>query len=358
MFTIRGRPGGVRARDQGQVSACTPARAAAAASAHARTFLATLPLALALTGCELAEVTIPDGEDVLVVEAILVAGDEVQQILLHRALNGRVVGGEEGARVRVRRGDGLEVVFAAAELSECAHVDPGYTTEPDPIEVRATCYISPEAAGEWVAPGERYELLIETAGGQRLHGRTTVPGHFALLGLSPGASRPPGQVGHCVLPPDSAFTLHWSVAAGAVAYMTHMRVSGVRDALAGSNIPNLPDIVELYGVSITERDTSIVVPGEVGVMEIGKYPTDLMLALRRGFPDGVHVRLTIGAMDRNYVTAVRGDNFNPSGLVRVSSIAGDGVGVFGSLVPYALEVRVGGAGEGAAAGAGAACLAG
>lgn len=312
----------------------------------ARATTAVVAGVLALGGCELAEVTIPDGEDVLIVEAILDAGEAVQQILLHRALNGRVVGGEEGARVRVRRGDGLEVVFAAAETSACAYVDPGYTTEPDPIEVRATCYISPEAAGEWVAPGERYELLIETARGQRLHGRTTVPGHFAPLGLSPEASRPPGEVGHCVLPPDSAFTLHWSVAAGAVAYMTHMRVSGVRDALPGSKIPNLPDVVELYGVSITERDTSIVVPGEVGVMEIGKYPTDLMLALRRGFPDGVHVRLTIGAMDRNYVTAVRGDNFNPSGLVRVSSIAGDGVGVFGSLVPYALEVTVSGAGDG------------
>jgi hypothetical protein len=319
-----------------------------------------LTVPLLLVGCELAEVTIPAGEDLLIVESILDAGRGVQHLLLHRTLDGRLIGGEEGARVRVRRGDGLEVAFLPAPASDCAFVDPAYSVGPDSIDVRASCYRSPESAGEWVVPGERYELLIETVGGQHLHGRTTVPGHFTPLGLSPAAARPLGEVGECTMPADSTLTLHWSVAAGAEAYMTHMRVSGLWAALAASGIPNLPDVIELYGVSITERDTSIVAPTEVGVMEIGKYPIDLMLALRNGFPAGSRVRLTIGAMDRNYVTAVRGDNFNPSGLVRVSSIAGDGLGVFGSLVAYSFEVNVtgGGEGEGDAEGGGSACLEG
>lgn len=319
-----------------------------AASGRRAGMAGLLPLlSLALAGCELAEVTVPGGADLLVVESILDAGSNTQQLLLHRTLNGRLVGGEEGASVRVRRGDGLEVVFADAPASACTTIDPAYSVGKDSVEVRATCYISPAAAGRWVVPGERYDLLIETRAGERLQGRTTVPGHFAPIGLSPAASRPMGEVGRCVLPPDSALTLHWSVAAGAPAYLTHMRVSGLQDALAGSGIPNLPDIVELYGVSITERDTTIIAPTQIGVMEIGKYPTDLMLELRDGFPAGSRVRLTIGAMDRNYVTASRGDNFNPSGMVRVSSIAGDGVGVFGSVIPYAIEVEVrGGGGEG------------
>ena len=33
--------------------------------------------------------------------------------------------------------------------------------------------------------------------------------------------------------------------------------------------------------------------------------------------------------------------FNPSGNVRISSVVGDGVGVFGSLVPRRLFMRVG-----------------
>jgi hypothetical protein len=52
------------------------------------------------------------------------------------------------------------------------------------------------------------------------------------------------------------------------------------------------------------------------------------------------VRLTVAAVDRNYVNGVRGGSFNPSGRVRVSSVTGDGEGVFGSLVPLTLEVEV------------------
>jgi hypothetical protein len=299
--------------------------------------LATL---LPLTACELAETTIPDGADLIVVESILDAGKDVQYLLLHRTLQGRLVGGEEGARVQVRRGDGLEVVYTGAPTSACTNIDPAFAAGKDSVEVRASCYLSPAAEGRWVVPGESYELLIETREGERLHGRTTVPGHFEPLGLSTAAARPMGEVGRCVLPPDSALTLHWSTSSGALAYMSHMRVEGLQEALAGSGIPAVPDVVELYGVSISERDTSIVAPTQMGSMELGKYDREVMLALRDGFPAGTRVRLTIAAMDRNFVNATRGDGFNPSGIVRVSSVTGDGIGVFGAMVPYAFEMEV------------------
>jgi len=53
----------------------------------------------------------------------------------------------------------------------------------------------------------------------------------------------------------------------------------------------------------------------------------------------------VAAADRNYVNAVRGGGFNPSGPVRVSSVVGDGIGTFGSLVPLRLFVVVGTGGE-------------
>ena len=307
-------------------------------------------VAVGLAGCELDEVTIPDGEDVLIVESILDAGRDEQYVLLHHTLNGRVVGGEEGARVRVRRGDGVEVVFTEAPADACTTVDPAYAEGEAAVDVQATCYVSPEAAGRWVVPGSDYELLIETVDGKRLQGRSTVPGSYEPIGLSAAARRPMGEVGQCVLPPDTPLALEWTVSAGARAYLTHMRVEGLPDALEGSGIPNIPEVLTLFGISVSETDTAIVVPTQVGVFERHDYDNDLMLALNDGFPEGVRVRITLGAMDRNYVNGVRNDTFHPSGPVRVSSIRGDGAGVFGSFVPYAFEIEV-------RSGDGAGCLA-
>jgi hypothetical protein len=39
----------------------------------------------------------------------------------------------------------------------------------------------------------------------------------------------------------------------------------------------------------------------------------------------------IAAVERNYVNWVRGGNFNPSGLVRVSSLRGAATGTFGGV---------------------------
>lgn len=297
-------------------------------------------VAVGLAGCDLDEVTIPDGEDVLIVEAILDAGREEQYVLLHHTLNGRVVGGEDGALVRVRRGDGLEVVFTEAPADACTMVDPAYADGEAAVDVRATCYVSPAAEGRWVVPGAEYELLIETVDGKRLQGRTTVPGSFEPISLSAAARRPTGEVGQCVLPPDTPLALEWTVSAGARAYLTHMRVEGLPEALEGSGIPNIPDVVTLFGILVSETDTTIVVPTQVGVFERQNYDNDLMLALNDGFPEGVRVRITLGAMDRNFVNGIRVDSFHPSGPVRVSSVHGDGAGVFGSFVPYAFEIEV------------------
>jgi hypothetical protein len=54
----------------------------------------------------------------------------------------------------------------------------------------------------------------------------------------------------------------------------------------------------------------------------------------------VVAEMVVAAIDRNYLNGVRGGSFNPSGTVRVSSVSGDGVGVFGSIVPVYLRIRV------------------
>ena len=49
----------------------------------------------------------------------------------------------------------------------------------------------------------------------------------------------------------------------------------------------------------------------------------------------------IAAADRNYVNWVRRGAFNPSGIVRVPSLHGDGTGVFGSVVRKRFTVDAG-----------------
>src|SRR5690606_32572979 len=120
-------------------------------------------------------------------------------------------------------------------------------------------------------PGEEYELLVETVDGKRLEGRTMVPGQYELIGLADEAKSPLGGVGRCVLPPETPLALQWSVSSGARAYLTYMRVEGLSDALQGTGIPNIPDVVTLFGISASESDTSIVIPNQVGVFERQNY---------------------------------------------------------------------------------------
>jgi hypothetical protein len=85
------------------------------------------------------------------------------------------------------------------------------------------------------------------------------------------------------------------------------------------------------GLSISQTDTTLVLPTEFGVFERLQYDSDLLLAIKDGFPNGTRMELVLAAADRNWVNSVRGGNFNPSGLIRISTVVGDGVGVFASL---------------------------
>jgi hypothetical protein len=123
-------------------------------------------------------------------------------------------------------------------------------------------------------------------------------------------------------------------------YLVSMEVRGLRAALEGSGIEDVPDPLELLGISISERDTTMLVPANVGLFERVRYDAELMRLLQLGFPPGVVVQLTVLSADRNFVNGVRGGAFNPSGSVRVSSVVGDGAGVFGSVVAHHMLVFV------------------
>ena len=291
---------------------------------------------LTLSACTIADVTVAPGEDRLVVEAVLRTDARTQFILLHRSVQGGASAGEPGAEVVVTRGDGAAVTFTERTDAACYSIDPQYIDAEEAIDIRGSCYVSPGAAGRWVVPGQTYELSVRTARGEVARGRTTVPGDFTLRGV-PVSRFNDQPSAECALPPRTQLPLSWTPAAGAWGYIAPMQIRG--EVLPDSFGVAQP--VELVGISVSSSDTSLVLPAEFGVFERFDYDQDFLRLLQGGFPEGVSVRVVVAAADRNYINGVRGGSFNPSGLVRISSIVGDGVGVFGSLVPLSTAIVVG-----------------
>ncbi|HZG44346.1 MAG TPA: hypothetical protein VEY93_15455, partial [Longimicrobium sp.] len=116
--------------------------------------------------------------------------------------------------------------------------------------------------------------------------------------------------------------------------------------------PPVADPLELLGVSVSSSDTTALLPNEFGVFDRFELDQNLLRFLQGGLPEGVNLVLTISAADRNYINGVRGGSFNPSGQVRIPSVVGDGVGVFGSLVPLTARIAVGGRADVRACGTG------
>lgn len=287
---------------------------------------------LGASACELAEVTTVAGEDILVVEAVLRTDRDAQILLLHRSISGGVVQGEPTARVVVRTPRGGEVVFRLESPGICAD----RYSRIEELEIQPSCYLSDPEYGGWVAPGETYQLHIETADGKVVRGQTTVPGAFSLHtpSLDPG-----DDPGTCEITPRTPLPLTWSPSSGAWSYLADLEIHNLAQVLAGTGI-KAPDPLSLTGLAISEEDTTLILPGDFGLFERADQDQELFRILREGFPGGAFAFLTLTAADRNYVNAVRGGTFNPSGVVRIPSVTGDGVGVFASLVPIELTILV------------------
>lgn len=287
-----------------------------------------LAVLLGMFGCELQEVTLAEAGDAVIAEVILRAGEPRQLALLHRTLGTNEGPGVPGAVIEVRDGNGRVMAFRAVPDEECIDLTDGRAG----VDV-GSCYRSMEPEPFAIEPGQTYSLTITLRDGGRLEGRTTVPEAFRIV--TPPAVR-------CAVPVDSTLELVWTTAPGVWVYVAETSLSGIRDALVQQGIDVPSDPLRLFGLAVTAEDTTIVFPTEFGVFdradpELGP----VLLAIRDGLPPGVTADIVIGAADRNYVNWARGGNFNPSGLVRIPSITGDGTGVFGSMVPMKRRLESG-----------------
>jgi hypothetical protein len=299
----------------------------------ARCRIAAVFFGLVVAGCELTEVAAPAGADLLVVEAVLRVGARQQYLILHRTLGGRVVRGERNAHVSVTRPDGPAIPFREVALESCLMTA---VTEWDieDLNVAATCYASPIEAGRWVQPAATYDLSILTADGLDVRGRTRVPGTFSFA--VPAVSLDPLTLAaRCRLPADS-FDLAWTRSDGAWAYLSTLWLTEWGDELRDQGV-EVPDPLELTGVSVSAADTTIRFPSELGLFQRTDFDQRVLLALQDGLPPEASATLVVLAADRNFTNAIRGGRFNPSGNVRASSVIGGGVGVFGSVLPLTIR---------------------
>ena len=285
---------------------------------------AAIALAAIAGACDLAEVTTEPGDDVVVVEAVLRTDFPWQQVLLHRAIQGRFASPVPGATVVVTGPDG--VAHRLAERTGCFRVDPAYART-DSLQVDGSCYMSSGTDSSWVRPGATYDLRVETPRGEVIRGRTHVPGDFVP---SIPMSSSVGRFRTCSLAPESTLDVAWTRSPGAASYVGDLRVRGLRNAFRDRDF-DVPEPVELRGLSVSETDTTLVLPTEFGLFERLELDTELLAAISHGFPDGVATDFILAAVDLNWVNSVRGGNFNPSGQIRISTVVGDGVGVFGSM---------------------------
>lgn len=242
---------------------------------------------------------------------------------------------ESAATVMISGPDGGPVTLSEVPLEVCAD-EPATPALEELPEIRASCYATATDDALVVLPGATYELDVRTRGGERVRGRTTVPGNFRGIRPSIPASQP---FPICGLPPQRNLELTWSQSAGAWSYLATVRITGLGSALSDTDII-APNSLELTGLSISQSDTTMVLPAEFGLFELGDLDDRLLILLQGGFPAGVNAHLRVNALDRNFVNAIRGGSFNPSGPVRVSSVVGDGIGVFGSYVPRELFIVV------------------
>jgi len=300
-------------------------------------------------GCALIEVTIAEPEDLIVaeVQVVLTLAPDTDELsltawaVLHRthwpedtpSLSGTVVevSAGPGRVVRLEEQDSVQLCIAEDPLAR------------DSLEVEpsadAACYQA-EVNPAPFAPGEKLSVRIAAPDGRLLGGTSRVPGAFSLVELNQ-------EAGRCRLDPDTNYRFRWTSAVDVWAYIADARFEGLTEALAPRGIES-PDTMYLLGLSIGRKDTTIVFPRDFGVFEFfnaDETERQILRELWKGLPEGSSAAVAIGAADRNWVNWARGGNFNPSGLIRIPSVFGDGTGVFATATRRQVWVKSSVAGE-------------
>ena len=301
-----------------------------------------------LGGCALTEVAVTESDDVVIAEAqVTIALDDDGgtsldvYAYLHRTLSGERADEVEGAVVRVSGASNAVVRLEAADSGGVclAALRTGDDEEDDDFEPDVgSCYRA-DASPSPFSPGETVELEVVLPDGGSLTGVSRIPDVFEFIGLT-------REDGQCRIEPDTNYRFNWTESTGTWSYVSDTWIEGLPEALAGQDV-EAPDSLYLTGFAIGEKDTDILFPGEYGLFDLGEQAdADLLRILDDGLPGGATAEVAFAATDRNWVNWARGGNFNPSGLIRIPSVFGDGTGFFGTAIQRVLSVSAEPGGEG------------
>ncbi|MCY4398681.1 MAG: hypothetical protein OXE96_04950 [Gemmatimonadetes bacterium] len=299
--------------------------------------------ALFTQGCELTEITVAQPEDVIIAEVQVVltldadgAGDVSMSALalLHRTFQAGGSRKVRGATVRVTGQSGQVVRLVEQETASTCLIprDEELTIKGGVLEPfdDASCYRA-DQAGSPFSPGEPLSMEVVVPDGRVLTGASRTPGAFSFIGLT-------REDGQCRVEPDTHYGFEWTPSEGTWAYIADSRIEGLAEALAGQDI-EAPDSLYLSALAIGREDTEIVFPHDFGLFDFFDDDIqDVIRALEDGLPGDTRAAVSLSAVDRNLTNWARGGNFNPSGLVRIPSVLGDGTGVFGTGVQRIVSI--------------------
>jgi hypothetical protein len=287
--------------------------------------LGLLPLFAAAAGCELTEVVTEEAEDAVVAEIyVYIDGNEVTaRALLHRTFTQNQA--PPAAEIVISRpADGRTARLSADAPEACT-----FGLQPDRIV--GSCYTAGGDEIGWVRPGDILEVRADLGPDGSLRGRTTTPADFTVV--QPAEFGGDG-VPTCRIEPLTNIQFRWTSAEGTWAYLTETLIQGLDEISGDSTVANLV----LTGLALSAADTTILYPANYGVFDRFDLDQEVSRLLQQGLPGGTEAQVEILAADRNATNWNRQGAFNPSGLIRIPSLQGEGTGVFSAGVVYGFRV--------------------
>ena len=290
------------------------------------------PLSVLAVACELEEITVPDGEPVIVVQAVLRPDLPDQFIIVERSLTGvtQFPVSEpippdapktpvSGAAVSVANLDypndpcGNPVLFTEQTFQET-----GETRMPG-------VYLAPAGCPNMRA-GDRLVLRVDIPQGETVSGTTRVPGLDGIELTAGGESMPFGGAPFTFNRDQDTLRIAAQPTASRLLQVEVRRARLVTPRITRTRVNS--DV----SLRLFVDTTAVTLPG------------DLLHVFERGagqdvFRGGRLSLLVVGAADSNYYDFVRSSNSDFSGRGFINHLVG-GIGVFGSLVAAAQEVLV------------------
>ncbi len=294
--------------------------------------LRVVAAALAATACEFGETAIPDGEPVLVVNAVMRPALERQWIIVEETLTGSRSSDTREGRIPTDEpelpvsGAAVTVVNRTFSADPCGVVSFTESPQAPGLVLAAGVYWAPPDCPT-MRTGDTLELRVETSGGDVVTGITEVPGATAMF-LRVG--------NHSVGLPGAMMELNRDLdtleAAVERVRGRAIQVEVSRIDSAGGNVPTFWFAVDSNTMRLPGNLLDFV---SAFTQDSDTLPEDLPPV----FVAGQYYTVTVAQPDQNYFDFLRSANLPLSGRGFINHLRG-GMGVFGSMVTEANDVRV------------------